>query len=157
MKRTLLLLVMLLFIAPTMDAQRRDGKRTKTFQKEFSVEPIVFIEGNVQFSVLPDGMLRFKHVGKKSNKKYPKHAWKNKKLQVKRNYKGQIVQVGKVPIRYKRGKIDRIGNIDFKYRRGQLKMVGDLYIVYRRGGHYLYIGAVKNRWHYYGYKGNRIS
>lgn len=148
---------MLVFVAPVMDAQRRDGKRTWEFHKERSIEPIVFKENNVLFSVLPDGSFKFKRVGKKSWKHNNKYVWKNKTLKIRRDYRGRIVRVENVPIYYKRGKIDRIGNVDFKYRRGQLKMVGDLYIVYRRGGHYLYVGTVKKQWPKNLYRNKRLS
>ena len=157
MKRALLLLIMLFFIAPATEAQRRDSKRISKFHMDRSTEPIMFIENNVLFSVLPDGSFKFKRVTNKSENGYRKHVWHKRSLKVKRDRYGRIVRVGKVPIFYKRGKIDRIGSVDFKYRRGQLKKVGDLYIVYRRNGQLLYLGVVKKYHPYFAYKSKRFS
>ena len=157
MKRALLFLIMLFLIAPAIEAQRRDLKRTGKFRMERSIEPIGFVEDNVLFAVLPDGSFKFKRVGIKSGKRYRNHVWKKRGLKVKRDHYGRIVRVGKVPIFYKRGKIDRIGSVDFKYKRGQLKKVGDLYIVHRRNGQYLYLGEVKKYHPYFTYKNKRFS
>lgn len=144
MKNALLLLIGLLLAAPGMEAQERIGKRNYDTKRQLLVEPIVFVENNILFSVFPDGTMKFKRFATKKKGFHKKHKTKyDRSLNVKRDYRGRVVRVGNVPIYYKRGMLDRIGSVDFKYRRGQLKMVGNLYIVYRRNGQYLYLGDVK--------------
>lgn len=148
MKKLLLLLVTLVMMFPTMEAQRRESnKYSLDFEGLKSIQPIVFVENGIQFSVMPNGKFKFAKYRRNTMKYGTKNRWKKQRnAKVKRDHFGRIVRVDNVSIKYKRGKIDRIGTVDFKYRRGQLKQVGNLFIIHKRNGEIAYYGTVKKQW-----------
>ena len=151
MKKGLLFMLAMLMMVSTVEAKlsQKLGKRLNDSYL-LKAKPIVFVEEGIKFSILPNGKFKF---SKLDAYKQPrsKYKWKkNRKLKVKRNYKGQIRKVGHVPIYYNRfGKVTQIGSVDLQYKHRKLKKIGHLRIVYKRNGKVKYIGHVKYRNHIY--------
>lgn len=154
MKKLLLLLTAVLFVTGAAFAKNLDHGKRKGHKKHLKMQPIVFVEKNIEFSVLPNGDFRFKQIDyKQRNYAY---SWnKRKHVRVVRDMYGRIMRVGKVPIYYKRnGKIAQIGNVRFEYAYGNLVSVGDLHLVYKPNGKVKYYGEVKPyRYDYYRNRG----
>ncbi|HKJ06930.1 MAG TPA: hypothetical protein VJ970_05645 [Flavobacteriaceae bacterium] len=144
MKRLLLLLTAVLFIGGTAFAKNDDHGKRKGHKKHYKMQPIVFVEKGVKFSILPNGDFRFRKVNYKHNKFYANKWNKRKHVRVVRDRYGRIMRVGRVPIYYKRnGKIAQIGNVRLRYAHGNLVSVGDLYLEYKHNGKVKYFGEVK--------------
>ena len=151
MKKGILFMLAMFMMVSTVEAKlsQKPGKRQNNSYL-FKAKPIVFVEEGIKFSLLPNGKFKF---SKLDYYKQPrnKYNWKkNRKLKVKRNYKGQIRKVGLVPIYYNRyGKVTKIGSVDLQYKHRKLKKVGHLRLVYHPNGKVKYKGNVKYRNHIY--------
>lgn len=149
MKKGILFMLAMFMMVSTVEAKlsQKPGKRHNNSYL-FKAKPIVFVEEGIKFSLLPNGKFKF---SKLDSYKQPrnKHNWKkNRKLKVKRNYKGQIRKVGHVPIYYNRyGKVTQIGSVALHYKHRKLKKVGHLRLVYLPNGKVKYKGNVKYRNH----------
>jgi len=149
MKKLLLLITVLFLTGTTVEAQKNYGKRMG-YKKHVKMQPITFTERGVQFSILPNGKMKFKKAKLRPYEIHYANNWKkNRQLNVVRNFRGDIVRVGKVKIFYnKRGKITQIGKVDIKYKHGLMKKVGNLHIAYNHYGKAKYYGQVKYRNHW---------
>ena len=151
MKKGLLFMLAMFMMVSTVEAKsiQKPGKRLNNSYL-FKAKPIVFVEKRIKFSILPNGKFKFSKldIHKQPRNKY---KWKqNRKLKVRRNYKGQIKKIGHVAINYNRfGKVTQIGSVDLQYKNKKLKKVGHLRLVYKRNGKVKYIGHVKYRNHIY--------
>ena len=146
MKKGLLFIMTMIMMVSTVEAKIIDHRDDKLCAKRTTkVQPIVFVEKGVKFSILPNGKFKFKKLNSKNSLRAKNLHWKNQRgLNVLRDRKGRIVKVGKVNIFYSRdNKITQIGSVDLTYKHGRLKKVGNLYILQRPNGNFKYIGHVK--------------
>lgn len=148
MKKLVLIMLTVMVTGATMNANEH-WKHNFTKKSIVKVNPIVFVEKGIQFSVLPNGsfkysILNLNHLQLHANRKYEL----NRAVPALRDKKGNIVKVGDVRITYtKKGKILKIGSVDFIYKNGKLKKVGDLKLIYLNNGGIAYKGFIQNKPH----------
>ncbi len=154
----MILFIAALFVIGTT-AQATDHKHqdhhnrvTKRYQH---TQPIVFIQGGVQFFVYPEGEIDFKILRKRSqNNVWSSHNSVNTpggyygyntvspyRTAVRYDYYGRLKRVGPNYISYDRyNRVRRIGTTYIRYnRRGLTYQIGGLHIYYNRYGNIKYV------------------
>ncbi|NLP56685.1 hypothetical protein [Lutibacter sp. B1] len=146
MKKGLLVIMAMFMFVSTIEAKSNENTNNKIDYNTVKIQPIVFVENGIKFSVLPNGEFKFSKLNLNTlySHRNPRFE-RNRSVAIVRNFKGQITQVGNVPIFYTRtGKVAQIGAIDLKYKHGKLQKVGNLHIINNPNGKVKYIGEVKS-------------
>ncbi len=121
----------------------------------------IFVEGNVEFSVFPDGQFDFVFLGQSNgvnvsvntpgvsinyNSGYNYDAF------VQYDDYGAVIQVENTPIFYDYyGRVSQIGNVDIWYNNGRVRRIGGLHVYYNGGvfSHYTGYINIYNRGYVY--------
>lgn len=115
-----------------------EAKKVNHIPSSFSTpyfynDAVNFMEKGVEFFIFTNGNFDFDI---RSN---------DRRMRIRRNFKGQIRSIGNVYIRYDiRGNVTRIGNIAIRYFRGRLVNVGDLRVRYDRWEYPVFYGNVRD-------------
>src|SRR5699024_7034584 len=106
----------------------------------------IFVEGNVEFAVYPDGQFDFVYVGphrgnqisiNTPNANVSYNAGYDYSPYVQYDEYGAVLQVENVPIYYDAyGRIIRAGNVEIRYNDRRIVWVGGLHIFYDSRGHF---------------------
>ncbi len=164
MKKMILFIAAMLLAGTTAKAtdHKHSDHQDRVTKRYHHTQPIIFIEGGVQFFVYPKGDVDFKTLRRnRSNRR----TWNNNQgfnspggyygyrrpyhNNVRYDYYGRLKKVGPNYISYDRyNRVRRIGTITIRYnRRGLLYQVGGLHIFYNR---YNRIKYVEGNVHYDG-------
>ncbi len=124
------------------------GFASTTHKKENSYynnqNSFTFVEGNITFSVFPNGEFDF-YIQPRQVNVYANYGALNISYNSGYNYSryvqydayGAIIQIENVPVFYDYyGRVNRIGNIQLNYRNNRLRNVGNLQIFYHNNGYY---------------------
>src|SRR5690606_8714456 len=121
----------------------------------------IFVEGNVEFSVFPDGQFDFVYLGPNGNHvmldtpdvNISYNAGYEYDAYIQYDQYGAVIQVEDVPIYYDNyGRIIRAGNVDITYKDRRIVRVGGLRIFYRNGIFSYYTGYINAYNPYYVYR-----
>jgi len=144
--KNLMTLLAVFFIGYTASADTGKDRSTTTFNY-YNGESFIFTEGNVEFSVFPDGQFDFRYIGPQQgthvsiggpNVNISFNAGYDYAPYIQRDDYGAVIQIEDVPVYYDYyGRIIRAGNIVLDYNRFGLAQVGNLYINYNNYGRYV--------------------
>lgn len=134
-----------------------------TSNRGYNGNAFIFVEGNVEFSVFPDGQFDFMYVGPQKateftistlNVNISYNAGYNYDAYVQYDDYGAVIQVENVPVFYDYyGRIIRAGNVKISYNNGRLIRIGGLHIHYNPYGEFVYHTGFINRFNpYYVYR-----
>lgn len=123
----------------------------------------IFVEGNVEFSVFPDGQFDFVYVGPNKgsqviinspNVNISYNAGYNYDVYVQYDDYGAVIQIEDVPVYYDAyGRIIQAGNVDIQYNDRRLVRVGGLRVIYNNYGYFSHCTGVINMYNpYYIYR-----
>ncbi len=107
-----------------------------------SIEPVIFEENGMQFTIIIDENARF-------IKLKIKHLFNTDKtkpigIQLKTDTKGRLAFANSTPIIYSsNGKVAKIGPVLFSYRGSKIRKVGNLEVIQNENGEISYKGHVK--------------
>lgn len=106
----------------------------------------IFVEGDVEFSVFPDGQFDFIYVGPQKgsqvvfsspNMNVSFNSGYNYDTYVQYDMYGAVIQIENVPVYYDEyGRIIKAGNVDIRYNDRRLVNVGGLRIFYNNHGYF---------------------
>src|SRR5690554_856647 len=123
----------------------------------------IFVEGDVEFSVFPDGQFDFVYIGPQKGSRVTVNA-PNMNISFNSGYNydayvqyddyGAVVQVENIPIYYDAyGRIVQAGNVDISYNDRRLVRVGGLHVVYNNYGYFSHYTGFINMYNpYYVYR-----
>lgn len=124
------------------------------YRNAYDGSAFIFVEGNVEFSVFPDGQFDFVYLGPRKNNRVvissPNvnisfNAGYNYDAYVQYDSYGAVIQVENIPIYYDYyGRIIRAGNVEIRYENNRLVRIGGLYIFYNPSGYYSHYSGVIN-------------
>jgi hypothetical protein len=144
--KNLMTLLAVFFIGYTASADTGKDRSTTTFNY-YNGESFIFTEGNVEFSVFPDGQFDFRYIGPQHgtqvsiggpNVNISFNAGYDYAPYIQRDDYGAVIQIEDIPVYYDYyGRIIRAGNIVLDYNRYGLAQVGNLYINYNNYGRYV--------------------
>src|SRR5690606_10690111 len=130
--------------------------------RTYDGDKIIFVEGNVEFSVFPDGQFDFVFLGHEGtdvtisnpNMSVTFNSGYNYDAYVQYDMYGAVIQIENVPIYYDDfGRIVRAGNVSIRYKDRRLVQVGGLYIHYNPYGYYSHFSGYINPYNrYYVYR-----
>ncbi len=172
MKTLLLFMTSLLLSITTVSATENHpkpkGKHTNTDKFYRYVQPIVFVERGVEFSIFPDGsfdydVLHNTYYNDSNNRRRTTinagHTTRGMKVyysskrfkrpMIVENRFGKIIRIGNTPIYYDRmGDVTQIGSVDIDYRRGHktVSKVGGLRVDYNRWGQIVHMSGYVNHY-----------
>ena len=123
----------------------------------------IFVEGEVEFSVFPDGQFDFIYIGPQKgtqvtinspNVNISFNSGYNYDAFVQYDDYGAVIQVENVPIFYDEyGCIIQAGNVDIRYNDRRIVRVGGLHVMYNRYGYFSHYTGVINVFNpYYVYR-----
>ncbi len=138
-------------------------EKTDTGRRGYDGNAFIFVEGDVEFSVFPDGQFDFIYVGPQKgnsisisspNMNITFNTGYNYDAYVQYDAYGAVIQVENVPVYYDEfGRIIRAGNVDIRYNNRRLVRVGGLHIIYNNYGHFMHCtGAINVFNPYYVYR-----
>lgn len=144
MKKGILLFVGLLFLGLNVEAKATPKSvKNNGFENSYYAS-VSFVERGIHFDVFLNGDFDFEAI--RRNRRYDRRYRQNR-LRIRRNHRGQISSVGNVSIRYDlRGNVRRIGSVYIRYRRGRITNVGNLRVRYNRWGDPRFYGAVRHQY-----------
>ncbi len=156
MKKVTLLLGLLVLVS-TINVEANSNNKSTKNGYYYNEDPISFKERGIKFYIFPDGELDFNiHANEqgttteyyyKQSRNESRHHGTQGATKVVRDYRGRVIQVGRVFINYNyMGKVSRVGSVFISYRRNLMTRVGNLRIIYDRYGNIRYIGKVKNHY-----------
>ncbi len=142
------------FFAPATEASTGRG---------YDGSAYIFVEGDVEFSVFPDGQFDFVYVGPQTgsqvtistpNVNVSFNSGYDYEAYVQYDDYGAVVQVESVPIYYDEyGRIAQAGNVDIQYNDRRIVRVGGLHVVYNNYGYFSHCtGAINFYNPYYVYR-----
>jgi hypothetical protein len=158
MKKGILIVLGMLMITSNIEA-KKDKLTAKNIEGSYSYDnAITFVERGVKFHLFLNGEFNF---DARYNDRYFNsngRRIKRTRVRIKRNFNGQIKQVGNVSISYDfKGNVRRIGNVFMQYRHGNLTKAGNLKINYTPWGTPRFFGQVKNNGFYYNNVGSNYD
>lgn len=123
----------------------------------------IFVEGDVEFSVFPDGQFDFVYVGPQKgsqitisspNVNISFNSGYNYDAYVQYDDYGAVIQIENVPIYYDEyGRIVRAGNVDIRYNNRRIVRVGGMHVIYNNYGYFSHCTGVINVFNpYYVYR-----
>lgn len=132
------------------------------YHRGYDGNAFIFQEGNVEFSIFPDGQFDFIYIGPQKSQRViintpnlniSYNAGYNYDTYIQYDMYGAVIQVENIPIFYDYyGRVTRIGNVEIRYHDRQLVQIGGLHLFYNRGGaysHYTGYINVYNRYYVY--------
>ena len=128
----------------------------KNVSKGYDGNSFIFVEGDVEFSIFPDGQFDFVYIGQPKSSRTTIHSPNinisynsgyNYDAYVQYDNYGAVIQVESVPIYYDYyGRIIQAGNVDIQYNDRRLVRVGGMHVLYNNYGHYSHYTGVINRY-----------
>ena len=125
----------------------------------------IFVEGNVEFSIFPDGQFDFVYIGSQnasgvsvntSNVSISFNSGYDYDMYVQYDDYGAIIQVEDIPIYYDEyGRIIQAGSVEIRYNNKYRRVVqvGGLFVNYNSYGYFSYTTGYINGWNrYYVYR-----
>jgi hypothetical protein len=150
MKKYILVVLGVFMVISNIEAKK--GKlQPKNIEGSYSDNNTVsFVERGIKFHLFLNGGFDFNTRHGDRYFDYNAKRIKRTRIRIKRDFNGQIKQIGSVFINYDyRGNVSRIGNVFMQYRHGNLTKVGGLKIAYNQWGNPRFFGQVKNNNFYY--------
>lgn len=123
----------------------------------------IFVEGDVEFSIFPDGQFDFVYIGPQKGSQVTINS-RDVNVSFNSGYDydafvqyddyGAVIQVETVPIYYDEyGRIAQAGNVDIRYNNRRIVRVGGLHVIYNNHGYYSHVnGAINSYNPYYVYR-----
>ncbi|MBT0608918.1 hypothetical protein [Aequorivita echinoideorum] len=118
----------------------------ETLRRNYDGNAYTFIEGNVEFSVFPDGQFDFVYVGPQTgsqvtistpNVNVSFNSGYNYEAYVQYDDYGAVIQVENIPIYYDAyGRITQAGSVDIQYNDRRIVRIGGLHVVYNNFGYF---------------------
>lgn len=123
----------------------------------------IFVEGDVEFSVFPDGQFDFVYIGPQKNSQItitsPNvnvsfNSGYNYDAYVQYDDYGAVIQIENIPIYYDQfGRIVRAGSVDIRYNNRRIVRVGGLHVIYNNHGYFSHCTGIVNVYNpYYVYR-----
>ena len=117
----------------------------------------VFIEGDVEFSVFPDGQFDFVYLGPNRSNVNVNVNTRNVNISFNSGYNydayvqyddyGAVIQVEEIPIYYDEyGRVVEVGNTIIRYNDRRIVRVGGLHVIYNHYGHFSHVTGYINLW-----------
>ncbi len=133
------------------------------FRRGYDGNAYIFIEGDVEFSVFPDGQFDFIYVGPQRgtqitisspNTNISFNSGYNYDAYVQYDDYGAVIQIENVPIYYDEyGRIVRAGNVDIRYNDRRIVRIGGMHVIYNHHGYFSHCtGAINYYNPYYVYR-----
>src|SRR5690606_28941149 len=144
-------------------AKATSTENTNEIRRGYDGNAYIFVEGDVEFSVFPDGQFDFVYVGPQTSSQVT-ISTPNVNVSFNSGYDydtyvqyddyGAVIQVENVPIYYDHyGRIIQAGNVDIQYNDRRIVRVGGLHVVYNNYGHFSHCTGVINVFNpYYVYR-----
>ena len=124
------------------------------FGRGYDGNAYIFVEGDVEFSVFPDGQFDFVYVGPQTgsqvtistpNVNVSFNSGYDYEAYVQYDDYGAVIQVENIPIYYDEyGRITQAGNVDIQYNDRRIVRVGGLHVVYNNYGYFSHCTGVIN-------------
>ncbi|KJJ39227.1 hypothetical protein [Aequorivita vladivostokensis] len=133
------------------------------YRRGYDGSAYIFVEGDVEFSVFPDGQFDFVYVGPQKGSSVTINT-PNVNISFNSGYDydayvqyddyGAVIQVESVPIYYDYyGRIIQAGNVDIQYNDRRVVRVGGLHVIYNNRGHFSHATGIINVYNpYYVYR-----
>jgi hypothetical protein len=151
------------FLLMGFTANATSNNSPENYRRGYDGSAYTFVEGDVEFSVFPDGQFDFVYVGPQSgsqvtistpnvnvsfNSGYDYDAY------VQYDDYGAVIQIESVPIYYDEyGRITQAGNVDIRYNDRRIVRVGGLHVIYNNYGYFSHCtGAINFYNPYYVYR-----
>ncbi|MBP8793234.1 MAG: hypothetical protein KBE41_05125 [Lutibacter sp.] len=142
MKRFLIIVLVFLGSFTLVNANTVIKSKVLVLNYTSSIEPVIFEENGMQFTIIIDENARF-------IKLKIKHLFNTDKtkpigIQLKTDTKGRLAFANSTPIIYSsNGKVAKIGPVLFSYRGSKIRKVGNLEVIQNENGEISYKGHVK--------------
>lgn len=159
--KNLALIFSILFVGFSAQASSPDSE--ENYRRGYDGSAYIFVEGDVEFSVFPDGQFDFVYIGPQKGSRVTINT-PNVNISFNSGYDydayvqyddyGAVIQVENVPIYYDYyGRISRAGNVEISYNDRRIVRVGGLHIFYTPYGHFSHCtGAINVFNPYYVYR-----
>ena len=159
--KNLALIFSILFMG--LSATAASPESENNIRRSYDGNAYIFVEGNVEFSVFPDGQFDFVYIGPQKgsnvtitsrNVNISFNSGYNYDAYVQYDDYGAVIQVENVPIYYDEyGRIIQAGNVDIRYNNRRLVRVGGLHVIYNHYGHFSHVSGYINPYNrYYVYR-----
>lgn len=153
MKNTAILIGILFF---GLSAKSSNLDNNSIFRGNYDGSAFIFVEGNVEFSVFPDGQFDFIYLGQQKQSQVvfssPKinvsfNSGYNYDTYVQYDMYGAVIQIESVPVYYDEyGRITRAGNVNIRYNDRRIVNVGGLRVFYNNYGYFSHCTGHINVW-----------
>ncbi len=146
-----------------ISANAKTNSDSEDIGRGYDGNSYIFVEGDIEFSVFPDGQFDFVYVGPQKgsqvtistpNVNVSFNSGYNYDTYVQYDDYGAVIQVEDVPIYYDEyGRIAQAGNVDIQYNDRRIVRVGGLHVVYNNYGYFSHCTGVINVFNpYYVYR-----
>lgn len=143
----------------TISASAFSKERKNTFGRSYDGNAYIFVEGDVEFSVFPDGQFDFVYIGPQNGSQIilssPQvnisyNSGYNYDTYIQYDMYGAVIQIENVPIYYDEyGRISSAGNVDIRYNDRRIVRVGGMHILYNHYGKFSHCSGVINTYNPY--------
>jgi hypothetical protein len=144
-------------------ANATSNESENNYRNGYNGKAYIFVEGDVEFSVFPDGQFDFVYVGPQNgtqvtistpNTNVSFNSGYDYETYVQYDDYGAVIQVENVPIYYDYyGRIIQAGNVDIQYNNRRLVRVGGLHVFYNNYGYFSHYSGYINSYNpYYVYR-----
>lgn len=144
-------------------ANASPSESENSFGRNYDGSSYIFVEGDVEFSVFPDGQFDFVYVGPQNasqvtiispNGNVSYNAGYNYDTYVQYDSYGAVIQIENVPVYYDEyGRISQAGNVEIRYNDRRIVRVGGLRIIYNNYGYFSHCSGAINVFNpYYVYR-----
>ena len=148
----------LLYVISTQASTTND----ENFNRNYNGKSFIFVEGDVEFSIFPDGQFDFVYLGNQGsqitintpNVAVNFNSGYNYDAYVQYDNYGAVIQIEDVPVYYDEyGRISQAGSVTIQYNDRRVVQVGGLYVHYNPYGYYSHYTGYINPWNrYYVYR-----
>ncbi|SRX56026.1 hypothetical protein [Aequorivita sp. CIP111184] len=144
-------------------ANANSTESENNLRRGYNGDAYIFVEGDVEFSVFPDGQFDFVYVGPQTgsqvvintpNVNVSFNSGYDYEAYVQYDDYGAVIQVEDVPVYYDEyGRIVQAGNVDIQYNDRRVVRVGGLHVIYNNYGYFSHSTGVINVFNpYYVYR-----
>ncbi len=132
-------------------------------RRSYDGNAYIFVEGDVEFSVFPDGQFDFVYIGPQKgsqviisspNSNVSYNSGYNYDAYVQYDDYGAVIQIETVPVYYDEyGRISQAGNVDIRYNNRRIVRVGSMNVIYNNYGYFSHVNGYINMYNpYYVYR-----
>ncbi len=157
----------ILFATMLLGTDMEASEELTNYYSRYSGDSYIFTEGNVEFSVYPDGQFDFSYLGNRGTQlnintpgmSFSFNSGYNYDPYVQYDNYGAVIQIENIPVFYDDyGRIIQAGNVFIRYNNGYLVQLGGMVIHYDNYWHFThytgYINTLNRRyiyrpWHTY--------